>query len=146
MTAVPAAIDGLLAVARSWPDLGGSGVRVDDGPWLSRPVEQDVIVIGWLPVEAPTVAWAADPASLDSEAEVFDIHSLVSAWRLDTVLKAARDRADFLLEAMRSAVRSDRTLGGVVATSRLVTLHLTSHQHAAGCSVNIEFAVQSRVF
>lgn len=146
MTAVPAAIDGLLTLARAASAIGAAGVRVDDGPWLSPPVEADVVVIGWIPIEGPTVAWVEDLAGLDSRSETFDVHCLVRSWRPDTVLKTARDRAEVLLEALRSAVRADQRLRGAVDTARVAAVHLTSAQHSSGCSVSIELVVQCRVF
>lgn len=146
MTAVPAAIDGLLSLARSSSLIGGAGVRIDDGPWLSPPPDAELLVVGWLPIEGPTVAWVEDLAGLDSVSETFDIHNLLRVWRPDTVLKSARDRVDDLLEALRAAVRADQSLRGAVGFSRVVASHMTSSQNSEGCSVSIEFAVQCRVF
>lgn len=146
MTAVPGAIDGLLSLARSSSLIGGAGVRIDDGPWLSPPPDAELLVVGWLPIEGPTVAWVEDLAGLDSVSETFDIHNLLRVWRPDTVLKSARDRVDYLLEALRAAVRADQSLRGAVGFSRVVASHMTSSQNSEGCSVSIEFAVQCRVF
>lgn len=146
MTAVPAATDGLLSIARTSSVIGGAGVRTDDGPWLSPPPEAELVVIGWIPIEGPTVAWVEDLAGLDSRSETFDLHGLIRVWRADWVLKSARDRADVLLEALRSGVRADPSLRGAVNTARVVATHMTSESHSNGCSVAIEFAVQCRVF
>lgn len=146
MTALPAAIDGLLAIARTAPVIGMSGVRVDDGPWVSRPLDQDVVVIGWLPIEGPTVAWVEDLRGLESTTEVFDIHCLVQVWRPDMVLKAARDRADELFEAVRDEVKNNRTLNGAVATARVVAVHVTSEQNTDGCTILFEFVVHVQTF
>lgn len=147
MTAVPAAIDALIAVARGSSSVGGSGVRVDDGPWMSPPIEEELVVIGWVPIEGPTVAWVQDVTGLNSVAETFDVHCLARVWRPDAVLKSARDRADQIFEAIRAGVRADVTLGGAVDHAQVAAQHLTSRQNTTGgCSVSIDFAVQCQVF
>lgn len=148
MTAVPAAIDGLLSIARNSPLIGGSGVRIDDGPWMSPPPEKELIVIGWVPIEGPTVAWVEDLVSLSGpQSETFDVHNLIRVWRRDAVLKAARDRADEIFEALRAGVRADVTLRGAVDNAQAAAQHLTSAQSSiGGCSVGIDFVVQCQVF
>jgi hypothetical protein len=147
MSAVPAAIDGLLAQMRLSPVLGTPDVLICDGPWLQRPQEPDVVVIGWLPAEGPTVEWHARPVSLreGDEREDFTIQGLISAWRGDTDLKAARDRADVLLEAVRTAIQEDRSLGGAVSHSQLITLSLAHWQLEDGVEVPIQFGVRAVV-
>lgn len=148
MTAVPAAVDALLAIARGASLIGASGVRVDDGPWMSPPPEQELMVIGWVPIEGPTVAWVEDLTSLSGpQSETFDVHNMIRVWRPNATLKAARDRADEIFEAMRSAVRGDVTLMGAVDMTQVAAQHLTSRQNTTGgCSVSIDFAVQCQVF
>lgn len=148
MTAVPAAIDGLLALMRTSPALSSPDVLICDGPWLQRPQEPDVVVIGWLPAEGPTVQWHAQPASLreGDHREEFTIQGLVSAWRGDTNLKTARDRADALIEAVRIAVRSDPSLGGAVSIAHVVTLSLAHWQLEDGVEVPIQFGIHAQVF
>ena len=148
MTAVPAAIDALIAIARNSSVIGGAGVRVDDGPWMSPPPEQELIVIGWVPIEGPTVAWVEDLVSLSGpQSETFDVHNMIRVWRRDAVLKAARDRVDEIFEALRAAVRADVTLRGAVDNAQVAAQHLTSEQNSTGgCSVSIDFAVQCQIF
>jgi hypothetical protein len=147
VTAVPAATDALLAIARAAALIGGSGVRVDDGPWMSPPEEQELLVIGWVPIEGPTVAWVEDITGLNSVAETFDLHNMIRVWRRDAVPKAARDRADEIFEAFRAVVRADPTLTGAVDMAQVAAQHLTSRQNTTGgCSVSIDFAVQCQIF
>lgn len=147
MTAVPAAIDGLLALMRISPVLSSHKVLICDGPWLQRPQEPDVVVIGWLPAEGPTVQWHSHPTSLREadRGEEFTVQGLVSAWRGDTKLKLARDRADALLEAVRLAVRSDPSLGGAVSFSYLTAVSLAHWQLEDGVEVPIQFGIHARV-
>ena len=149
VTAVPAAIDALIAMARADTVIGGSGVRVDDGPWMSPPEDQELVVIGWVPIEGPTVAWVEDIVTINAgrQSETFDTHCLARVWRPDAVLKAARDRADEIFEAIRAMVRADHTLRGAVDQAQVAAQHLTSRQSSTGgCSVSIDFVVQSQVF
>jgi hypothetical protein len=68
-------------------------------------------------------------------------------WRPDAVLKAARDRADEIFEAIRAMVRADHTLRGAVDQAQVAAKHSTPKQHSTGgCSVGIDFVVQSQVF
>ncbi|MGH8571249.1 MAG: hypothetical protein ACREX8_01565 [Gammaproteobacteria bacterium] len=121
-------------------------MRIEDGPWLDRPSEPDVIAIGWLPDEGASVEWTGDPAGLDSDAEVFQVQGLVSAWDGNGVMKTARDRADVLLEAIRTELRSHQTLQGAVGRARLVTMSGSQYQTDRGCEFTIEFAVRINVF
>lgn len=148
MTAVPAAISGLLALMRDSAVLGVDSVLICDGPWLQRPEAPDVVVIGWLPAEGPTVEWHSRAASLreGDNREDFTIQGLVSAWRGDIDLKAARDRADSLLEAVRTAIHSDPSLGGAVSHSQLITLSLAHWQLEDGVEVPIQFGIRAQVF
>lgn len=148
MTAVPAAIDGLLALLRTSAVLSDENVLIRDGPWVVRPDQPDVVVIGWLPTEGPTVEWHSTHASLriGDTAEEFTVQGLVSAWRGDTDMKSARHRADELLEAVRVAVQLDQTLGGSVATAALVTLSQAHWQMEQGVEVPIQFGIRARVF
>lgn len=148
MTAVPAAIDGLLMQMRTSPVLSSQDVLICDGPWLQRPQEPDVVVIGWLPAEGPTVEWHSRPTSLreGDDREDFTIQGLVSAWRGDTDLKSARDRADVLLEAVRTAIHADPSLGAAVSHSQLITLSLAHWQLEDGVEVPIQFGIRAQVF
>jgi hypothetical protein len=148
MTAVPAAIDGILALMHSSAVLGVDGVLICDGPWLVRPIESDVVVIGWLPEEGPTVGWHSDHASLriGDTTQDFTIQGLVSTWRGDDDLQAARRRADVLLEAVRVAIQNDQTLGGAVNFAALHTISQAHWRMEKGVEVPIQFGIHARVF
>lgn len=148
MTAVAAVIDNLLVRLKSSPVLSTPDVFICDGPWINRPQEPDVIVVGWLPAEGPTVEWHAQHASLreGDEREDFTIQGLISAWRGDTDLKSARDRAITLLSAIRTVIQADPSLGGVVAKAQLVTVSLAQWQTEDGVEVPIQFGIHVLVF
>lgn len=144
MTSVPAAVDGLLSVLRGSSTF--ARVKVEDGPWVTRPTDPDVAVIGWLPDDGPTVDWSDPIAGLDSDAETYDVQGLMSCWNGDGDIKAARDRADGLIEAFRGLLRDDPTLDGAVSRARLATGAMTQYQTSGGCEVAINFAVRVDVF
>jgi hypothetical protein len=144
MTALPAAIDGLVALLRSTPAL--AGVRIDDGPWVDEPSEHDVIVIGWLPDDTSMVTWTEDLAGLGSTGETFTIQGLVSSFRGDSSLKAVRDIADGLLEIVRAAVHANQTLGGAVNRARIAAQTMTPIKDAKGTAVEIDFIVHLQVY
>lgn len=143
MTAVPAVIDALLAALRVAPGL--VGVRVIDGPWLDRPSEPDVIVVGWTPDEGPAVDQVDTGGGLDSTRQSFDLVNLASAWRGGTDMKTARDRADQLIEAVRGELTRDPTIGGAASWARLSTLSLSQYQ-TSGSEVAVEFAIRVTAF
>lgn len=138
MTTVPAVRRGVTAAIRS---VTGPRVLVLNGPWLQRPVEPDVIVVGWLPDEGATVEFRRTTAGLGSEEESFDLAGLVSAWRGDGDMVAAVDRADELVESIRTALVADPTVGGVVMRAWLQTLSFSDYQTSEGAQSAVEFAV-----
>lgn len=146
MSAVPAAVDNLLAELRAASTL--SGVRVFDGPPQDAPTEFDVVVIGWQPEESEAVEWSNDPASMaaDDDSETFTVQGLVSVQRGDVDLPVARSRADEILEAVRAVVRADSTLGGAVTRSRLTTTRGTPIQDHRGCQYRMTFVIRAWVF
>lgn len=144
MTAVPAAIDNLIAILRATPAL--AKVLILDGPWLDRPSDKDVIVIGWLPEENATVDWTEDTAGLGSYGERFDIQGLASSFSGGTLLKPPRDRCDFLLETVRTAVHAHSTLNGAVSRARVIAQHMTPFQNESGSAVDTDFTVSCEVF
>jgi hypothetical protein len=144
MTAVPAALDALVSGFSAAPAL--DGVLVFDGPWLRRPADPDVVVVGWTPDEGRTVEYVDAVAGLGSSRETFDVGGLASAWRGAASMSAVRRRADELIEAMRAHLRADPTLGGVVTRARLATLAFDEYQADAGTQVAVEFAIRIDAF
>lgn len=147
MTTVPAALLGLHAAATlAVSTLPAPAVRVDDGPWLNRPEQPDVVVIGWTPDDGTAVEHTDALAGLASSQETYDVVCLASSWSGTTDLVSRRTRADSLVEAIRAELKTDRTLGGAVARARLATLSLDQYQTASGCEVAIQFTVRVEAF
>lgn len=151
MSTVPAALSALVALARSSPALaalripGQPAVRVEDGPWLNRPTEPDVLCIGWEPDEGSAVEFA-ETYELDSSMESYDVVGLVSSWSGSTDITACRVRADALLDAFRRDLMADPTLGGVVARAEVTSRSWSQFQTGQGCEVPIEFTVHVDAF
>lgn len=147
MTTVPAALLGLHTAATiATSTLPEPAVRVDDGPWLNRPEEPDVVVVGWTPDEGTAVETTDAIAGLDSSRETYDVVCLASSWSGDTNLATRRARADSLVEAIRAQLKTDRTLGGAVTRARLATLSLDQFQTSSGCEVAIQFVIRVEAF
>lgn len=151
MSTVPAALSALVALARSSPALaalripGQPAVRVEDGPWLDRPSEPDVICIGWEPDEGEVVTFAAT-YDLASGQESYDVVCLASSWSGGTDLPSRRARADALVEAVRAELMADPTLGGAVTRAEVTTQSWAQFQTSAGCEVPIEFVIHVEAF
>lgn len=147
MTTVPAALDGLVTTVRvAVSTLPAPEVRVDDGPWLSRPEEADVVAVGWTPDEGTAVEYSDVIAGLDSSQETYDVTCLASSWSGGTDMSARRARADSLVEAIRSELRKDRTLGGAVTRARLSTASVDQYQTSSGCEVAVVFVIRIDAF
>lgn len=126
--------------------LPGSAVKVDDGPWLNRPEEADIVVIGWTPDEGEAVEFSDAIAGLDSSRESYTITCLASSWSGEVDMAARRSRVDEIVEAIRGQLRTDRTLGGAVNRARLATLSLDQYQTGSGCEATETFVVQVDAF
>lgn len=142
MSTIPAALTALVQlVTVSLP-----GVRVEDGPWLNRPEEPDVVVVGWTPDEGTAVEMADTIAGLGSSAESYDVTCLASSWSGETDMAARRARVDAMVEAVRGGLRIDHTLGGVVTRARVGTVSLDQFQTDAGCEAAVVFTVRVDAF
>lgn len=147
MSTVPAALNGLVTTARvAVSTLPEPEVRVDDGPWLNRPEEPDVVVIGWTPDEGEAVEFTDAIAGLGSSQETYSITCLASAWVGEVDMPACRARVDAIVEAIRAELKTDRTLGGVVTRARLATLSLDQYQTSSGCEATETFTVEVVAF
>lgn len=147
MSTVPAALDGLVTSVRvAVSALPAPTVRVDDGPWISRPEERDVVVIGWTPDEGEAVEFTDAIAGLGSSQETYMVTCLASSWSGDLGMSARRARVDAIVEAIRAELKTDRTLGGVVTRARLATRSLDQFQTSSGCEATETFVVEVTAF
>ena len=139
MTAVPATLDALVSLVAG--DAGFIGVRVFDGPWITRPSEPDVVVVGWSPDEQPPVVFAENP-ELGSSAASFTVRGLVSSWTGDDNMPAVRNRADQLLETLRVGLRADPSLGQVVTSASLEAGKFIPLRSEQGCEALWDFTIR----
>lgn len=147
MSTVPAALSGLVTATRvAVSTLPEPMVRVDDGPWLNRPEEQDVVVIGWTPDEGEAVEFTDAIAGLGSSQETYTITCLASSWSGEVDMAARRARVDAIVEAIRAELKTDRTLGGVVTRARLAAWSLDQYQTSQGCEATETFVVAVDAF
>jgi|SRR5690606_5010737 len=115
MSALPAAIDGLVAALR---ERMPSGVDVVDGPPTTK-VFGDLVSVGITPADPTEVESAATIAGLRVEHEGFFVMGLVRSWTGNETIKPSRDRCYELLALVKAAVDGDQTLGGAVTRARL---------------------------
>jgi len=139
MTAVPVALDALVSLVSG--DAGFTGVRVFDGPWIVRPSDPDVIVIGWTPDERAPVGFVENPVLGSSESS-FTVRGLVSSWTGDDNMPGVRGRVDELLETLRVALRGDPSLGGVVTIATLDAGQFTPLRSEQGCEALWDFTIR----
>jgi hypothetical protein len=124
---------------------GQPNVRVEDGPWLERPTEPDVICVGWEPDEGEAVS-LTPTYDLGSTQESYDVVCLASSFSGGTDLAARRVRSDALVEAVRAELMADPTLGGAVTHAEVTTQSWAQFQTSSGCEVPIEFTVHVEAF
>lgn len=147
MSTVPAALATLVTTTRiAVSTLPAPAVRVDDGPWLNRPEEADVVVIGWTPEEGEAVEFTDSIAGLDSRQESYTVTCLASSWSGDVDMAARRARVDAIVEAVRAELRTNHTLDGVVTRARLATMSLDQYQTSQGCEAAETFVVAVDAF
>lgn len=149
MSAVPAALRGLMTIAQlvlpddptaEWDRL------VVKGQPLDRPSAPDLIVIGYSGDEGSAVTHTETTAGLGSSQESFDVTNMISVVRGDTDIDDAIDRADGLLDAYRTRLMQDVTLGGAATRAELTSFDLTPLQVTAGAMAEIPFVVHVDAF
>lgn len=137
---VPAVLDDLVSRTRlTLPD-----VQVVDGP-PTEMLHGDVIFIGFTGVPgepAVTDARTRRQYTPTREAEAYDVACLISAWPGgDTDMKAARDRAYELLDAMAEMLAGAPQLGGLVKRIRISTDTLIAEQTTKGAVATLPVTV-----
>lgn len=143
MTAVPAAIDALLLLLRTAPEL--ADVRIFDGPPLQEPSEKCFAVIGWLPEDQPTVDLKEDPR-LASSGSSLAIKGLAMAWGGDDDMAAVRNRSDITVETIRASLLKDPSMRGTVAWAHLTAGSYRQSRNNRGCEASWDFTVHVNAF
>lgn len=145
MTAIPAALDGLLDLVQTvFPE--GSEVQIVDGQPVAAHLEADVICVGWSPEELAVRATEEIADLGRGDRESFEITNLVSAWRGDEDPKVVRDRCFELVGTLRSEIQRDHTLGGAVMSARLSVAAVSQDQTTDGPSCTAVVTVRCIAF
>lgn len=137
---VPAVLDDLVArTQQALPD-----VQVVDGP-PTEMLEGDVIFIGFTGVPGePTVTDARTRRQYTPtrDSEAYDVACLISAWPGgDTDMKAARDRAYELLDAMAEMLAGAPQMDGLVKRVRISSGTLLPEQTTNGAVATLSVTV-----
>jgi len=151
VSTIPAALSALVERLRVSPALaalqlpGQPSVLVQDGPWLDRPTQPDVICIGWTTDEGNAVDVTVT-RDMESGQESYRVVCLASSFSGDVDLGARRARTDALLEAVRTELMADQTLGGVIAIAEITDHSWDQYQTSQGCEVAVQFTVSVEAF
>lgn len=121
MSAIPGAIDALVDM---FGRQLGRGVQVIDGPPVVD-VRGDLVAVGLAPQEPADVESAEETAGLAVVRESFTVICMARSWSGDAAVKAQRDRTFRLVTGVKTALREDRTLGGLVQQARFAGLTYT---------------------
>ncbi|NUL09069.1 hypothetical protein [Streptomyces lunaelactis] len=149
-SAVPAAIDALLAILRAAPAL--DGVDVIDGPPLDDGSTHDWVAIGWQPTgdEGAQLGQTFAYAGGRRRDEESLIHGWAESWTGDGDIRVPRLRAFELLGVIESAIRNSdaqpaaANLGGVVLWSEFSAGLLRQVSDDMGLKAGIGFSIACR--
>lgn len=149
-SAVPAAIDALLAILRAAPAL--ADVDVIDGPPVDDGSAHDWIAIGWQPSgeEGAQIGQSFAYAGGRRRDEQSLIHGWAESWTGDGDIRVPRLRAFELLGVIESAIRNSDAqptaadLGGAVLWSEFSAGILRQTSDEQGLTAGIGFTIACR--
>lgn len=140
---VPAVLDVLVAGFTS----ALPGVQVVDGQPITT--DGDVVCVGFSGLAGEPAVESTrtrEQLAVEPERESYDITCLASSWDGGTDARVVRDRAYELLDAVASWVAADRTLGGLVLSTRLSAESLIQEQTDQGAAATVRFTVHVDAF
>jgi hypothetical protein len=149
-SAVPAAIDALLAILRAAPGL--SEVLIVDGPAAVNLTDRHRIYVGYAPGAEQSVDISQDFASAGARrrAEDFTVACYAETWAGDNDMALRRTRVFELLAAVEDALRATDTapeaptLNGTVQWAHLTAGSLVQEQNSDGALASLSFTVTCR--
>jgi hypothetical protein len=149
-SAVPAAVDALLAILRAAPAL--AEVRIVDGPPSVNLTERHRIYVGWSPGAEQAVDITQDFASAGARTrdEDFGIACYAETRTGDKDMALRRAKAFELLAAVEDALRATNdvptapTLDGTVQWAHLTAGSLVQEQSDGGALAGLAFTVTCR--
>lgn len=143
MTGIPAVYDALVARWRLL-QTGLAASQVLDGPPTSF-VGTKGIAVGTTATDT-TGQFAYTPSDLSAdESEMTSFPNLIWAGSGGGPFRPHRDEVEAILSVIRADIASDRRLGGVVSTCRVVGGVLDQQQTGSGPLVVCEFRIQYRI-
>ncbi len=143
MSVVPAMLNALLDAFGAHPNL--RGVHVWDGPPLPSS-DQDQLAVGGVGSDRDDSAVTSTftNSGLGRRTETLDVACRILCWTGDTDMRPRRERAYALLAAADGALATDRTLGGLVARTRLGdTVTLAQNQTESGAEAVLDFTIRA---
>lgn len=146
-SAVPAAIDALLAILQAAPAL--AEVRIIDGPPSVNFTEKQRVYVGWSPAADQAAEVQQDFASAGARRrdETFTIAGYVETRTGDKDMSVRRARAFEILAAVEIALRATDaepeapTLRGTVLWAHLTAAGLVQEQNSDGALAGLPFTV-----
>lgn len=148
-SAVPAAVDALLAILRAAPGLADA--RVVDGPASTNLTDRKLLFVGWAPGSDAAVAIEQDfnAAGARTRDEAFEVSCYAETRSGDKDMAAQRDAVFALVAAVEIALRATDaaptapTLGGTVLWAQLTTGNLQQAQ-SEGTVCGLAFTISCR--
>ena len=146
VSTIPAVIDELVTrIGLAIPD-----AHVCDALPVSDRDSDDWILIGFASPtdeQAVTSSLTVEQMTSDPSREQYDIACLVSAWKgTEDDVKAVRDRAYELVNAMLTELARDRTLGGLVLRATLTAQNLDQYWSEGGVSADVRVVISVDAF
>jgi hypothetical protein len=149
-SAVPAAIDALLAILRAAPGL--SEVLFVDGPAAVNLTDRHRIYVGWSPgaEQSVDIVQGFAGAGARTRDEDFSIACYAETWAGDEDMALRRTRVFELLAAVEVALRATDaapeapTLNGTVQWAHLTAGSLVQEQNSDGALAGLSFTVTCR--
>lgn len=145
-----AVIDGIVALLQEVPDPPAENpfelVQIIDGPAVSEgAVEEDVIQVApGDPGEPAAIVERIPQPGLGRQSylERTEVTMLISCFKGDTDMKAARDRATEVFDAVKTRVDDSLTVGGLWDTLRLGEAEVWHQvQDENGCTVYVGYTL-----
>lgn len=146
VSTVPTVIDALVArFGQAIPD-----AHVCDALPISDRDSNDWILIGFTSQtdeQAVSSSLTVEQMTADPSREQYDISCLVSAWKgAEDDVKAVRDRAYELVNAMLTELARDPKLGGLVLRASLTTQNLDQYYSEGGVSADVRVTISVDAF
>lgn len=136
---VVAVLDALLIEIGIAPAL--SGVQIFDGPPVAE-IDHDAIAVGVSIDDATGATGTTRPGYGTDRTETFDITGFTQAWSGDVDIAARRARAFALLDALRSLLIADPSVGGTCQQAVMTRWAYRPVQGPAGSLAVVNFGIR----